>query len=280
MIKILIEHKEQAERLKLEIGDSMTIQEVMQYLRNKKIIDLCKPYYLRTKENNIYPPTKKFNEFKEREFDLIQDSPPPAKAFNQLGIFVIDGSASMKEGLLPDKTLPSDAVNKAVQNSIKRFKNSSKKNCYSFAVVAFGDEAKTIQKPENVTNIDDQKSFEPTGFFNNGDGSKSTNIAAGLFIANDLANEFLKNKEGTLIHKVMIVLLSDGMCHHANETRAIAEELKKTPNVEINSCHLETNLVEDGAAELLKSISNRYETVYTEGTIRDCFISSVSMNRG
>jgi hypothetical protein len=265
-------------KMKIAIDENMKIQSFLQELRNLGEIESGKPYYLKTAKGVIPSPVTTFREFNETEFILVQDAPPPPKAFNQLGIFVIDGSASMKEGMVKGNMLSSDAVNLAMQNTFKLFKDSRTRACYSFAIVAFGDTAKTILTPANIVDIDASQSFDPTLSFNNGSGSESTNIAAGLSIAYALADDFLKRKEGNLIHKVAIVILSDGMCHHEMETKAIAEKLKQLPGLEINCCHLESNIVEPAATELLKEIATHYEAVYSEDTIRGFFINSTSRN--
>jgi hypothetical protein len=260
------------------IDENMKIQTLMQELINSGVLEVGKPCYLKTAEGVVLSPLTTIREIKEKEFILVHDIPPPAKAFNQLGIFVIDGSASMKEGVVKGDIPSSDAVNQALSNTIKLFKDSRKRACYKFAVVVFGDRARTILPPKNIVEIDENQSFDPTCFFNNGRGSESTNIASGLAIAYELAGNFLQNKEGNLIHKVAVVVLSDGMCHHEQETKAIAEKLKKLPGVEINCCHLESNIVEAGAATLLRTIATHYEAVYSETTIRSFFINSTSRN--
>ncbi|MEZ4894690.1 MAG: hypothetical protein R2778_16965 [Saprospiraceae bacterium] len=62
--------------------------------------------------------------------------------------------------------------------------------------------------------IDDYADYNPLQFFDNGIGSSSTNIASGLDEALKIANEFFANKESSVPHKVAIVVLTDGMCHH------------------------------------------------------------------
>ena len=275
---ILVNNSVTGKKITIAIDENMKIQSFLQELRNLGEIDIGKPYYLKTVKGIIPSPGSIFREINEKEFILIQDAPPPAKAFNQLGIFVIDGSASMKEGVVKGNILSSDAVNLAMQNTIKLFQDSRKRACYSFAIVAFGDTGKTILNPSNIIDIDANQHFDPTLSFKNGLGSESTNIAAGLSIAYDLADDFLSKKEGNLIHKVAVVVLSDGMCHHERETKAVAEKLKQLPGLEINCCHLESNIVEPGATELLKEISTHYESVYSEDTIRGFFINSTSRN--
>lgn len=275
---ITVHDTESGKKMTIAVDENMKVQSFMQELRNLGKIDIVKPYYLKTSKGIIPSPVSLFRELRENEFTLVQDTPPPPKPFNQLGIFVIDGSASMKQGVVKGNINSSDAVDQALQNTLKLFQDSRKRDCYSFAIVAFGESGKIILPPAKIAAINATQSFDPTLSYNNGLGSDSTNIASGLSIALELAEDFFKKKEGNLIHKVAIVILSDGMCHHEEETKAIAEKLKLIPGLEINCCHLESNIVEPGAVALLKEISTHYKAVYSEDTIRGFFIDSTSRN--
>lgn len=276
MITIQVHIKESGKNITVGVEESMSIMVFMQQLRNKELIDVFKPYYLKTKAGTIYPPSTLFRNISEKEFVLVQDIPPQPPSFYQLGIFVLDGSASMVFGKTKANEQPSIAVDGAMKKVIEFFKKSSKHECFSFAAVAFGDNAKTILSPQTVSSIDETRSFVATEVFNNGEGSKTTNISAGLALASELAKDFFQNKKGNLIHRVVVILLTDGMCHHEKQTRETAALLKGIGSLEICSCHLETDVLEPGAETLLKEISNQYETVYSESTIRNFFINSTS----
>lgn len=283
MKEIFVLNQETSKKMKIEVEDGMMIQTLMQTFRTKGLIDVSSPYHLKSHSINgeIYPAKTMFRDIKEKEFILVSGPPPPSPAFLQLGIFVIDGSGSMTEGTVSDGILqPNTAVDQAMKSLILHFQKSSKNECFSFSAVAFGDTAHIMLTPTKVKDISPSKSFLATNYFNGGNGSLSTNISSGLIVAEELAQKFLDNKRGGLIHEVVIVVLTDGICHHQAETRAVAARLKQILNVKLFSCHLETGLSKAVAVTLLKDISNKYETVYNEATIRDFFIASQSTYLG
>jgi uncharacterized protein YegL len=205
-------------------------------------------------------------------------------AFHQLGIFVIDGSGSMT-GKTSGSLTKADAVNMAVKETLSRFKASRKKDCFSFAVVAFGDQAKTIAPTQKGSEIDDYADYNPLQYFDNGTGSSSTNISSGLSEALKIGNDFFSNKTSSVPHKVAIVVLSDGMCHQEQRTREVAGQLKQNPNIQIFCCCLEElgqSLPE--AEALLKEVASNpitgYKTVYDKEAIRGFFVNSITAATG
>lgn len=277
---IKIFHNEIQKTLTIDIDENINVSTLIKQLGNKEEINLSKLYYLKTIEGRFCPFVSTFKEIGKKDFVLVQDAPPPQKVFNQLGIFLLDGSGSMTQGSTKDGLSPSVAVEKAFNGVVNIIKSSRKRECYSFSVIAFGDVAITISEPINVTEIDTKKSYLPTSYFNSGSGSNSTNIAVGLQKAYDFVKDFLDNREGKIIHRVEIVILSDGMCHDPDASKEIAQKLKSIPEVHISSCHLETGANDVEAVKLLKDISNDYKTVYDENTIKTFFISSSTRLEG
>lgn len=216
------------------------------------------------------------------DFNIGEIVTPPA--FQQLGIFVIDGSGSMT-GKTSGSLSKAEAVNLGVKETLTRFKVSRKKECFSFSVVAFGDHAKTISPIQKGLAIDDYADYNPLQFFDNGTGSSSTNIASGLEEALKIANDFFGSKASSVPHKVAIVVLTDGMCHHEVETKRIADQIKQNPNIQIFCCCLEELGQSYSDAEaLVKYVATNqvtgYKTVYDKDTIRGFFVSSITAATG
>ncbi|MCB0537810.1 MAG: VWA domain-containing protein [Saprospiraceae bacterium] len=216
------------------------------------------------------------------DFNIGEIVTPPA--FQQLGIFVIDGSGSMT-GKTSGSLSKAEAVNLAVKETLTRFKVSRKKDCFSFSVVAFGDHAKMVTPRQKGMDIDDYADYNPLQFFDNGTGSSSTNIASGLDEALKIANEFFANKESSVPHKVAIVVLTDGMCHHEADTKRVADQIKQNPNVQIFCCCLEELGQSYTEAEtLLKYVATNptegYRSVYDKDTIRGFFVNSITAASG
>lgn len=216
------------------------------------------------------------------DFNIGEIVTPPS--FHQLGIFVIDGSGSMT-GKTTSSLSKAESVNLAVRETLTRFKASRKKDCFSFAIVAFGDHGKTVAPRQKGTDFDDYADYNPLQYFNNGTGSSSTNIASGLEEALKIANDFFVNRESSVLHKAAIIVLTDGMCHHEAETRRVSDQLKQNPNIQIFCCCLEELGQSYGEAEtLLKYVTTNqvtgYKTVYDKDTIRGFFVNSITAATG
>ncbi len=220
------------------------------------------------------------------------DEPLPACRFNQLGIFVLDGSASMTSNVKQGKMRKADAVNSAVKEVLGRFSPGASKlpHCFWFAAVAFDttaslllDFSQTTRDGVDRTGIDDGY-YDPQE--NHGGG---TDIGAGLEKAKDVAERWLeqmRNEEGDydLPTSVMIVVLSDGMSE-PDHPRQVADELKSNERIGIACCFLESDDVSDkeitNATQLLQELcsdpTRLYKTTYDKNSIRDFFEKSVTM---
>jgi uncharacterized protein YegL len=198
-----------------------------------------------------------------------------SRTFHQLGILVLDGSGSMKaEGDL--KTSLAENVNLAVKEFFTFFKGSSIVNNFSIAVVTFDDDAKVHTPPTALTAIDDYGDYNPL----NGHGG-GTNIGLALEEAEKLANAHINAPEAEgILQDVKIIVMSDGLCQHADNTRKIAERIKQNPKIMICSAlFIQRGSSNDPAKSLLLEIAsapNLYKTTYSEQDLRKFFISSMS----
>jgi uncharacterized protein YegL len=198
-----------------------------------------------------------------------------SRTFHQLGILVLDGSGSMKaEGDL--KTSLADNVNLAVREFLTFFKQSSIVNNFSMAVITFDDDAKVHTPPTLLATIDDFADYNPL----NGHGG-GTNIGLGLAEAEKLALAHIAAPEAEgVLHDAKIIVMSDGLCQQADNTRQIAERLKQNEKIAICSAlFLQKGSTNDPAKSLLLEIAsapNLYKTTYNEQDLRKFFISSMS----
>lgn len=216
----------------------------------------------------------------------LEDDPSDSvpQSFNQLGIFLLDGSGSMSEdakgGLKKHQ-----AVNHAVRETFTRFSASSKRRCFAFATVVFGVDA-VIQTPITVADaIDDNASYDP--LIPPLVDDRGTHIGAGLAKCKGLVDQFFANRISGIPNKVAIVVLSDGQGHDEAHAKSIAAILKSDSDLEIYCCHLQgqnPSIFDVGSAELLKVLANDpvrcYKTVYDAETIRNFFIASISASAG
>lgn len=215
----------------------------------------------------------------------LEDDPMGSvpQTFNQLGIFLIDGSGSMygdgKGGLKKHQ-----AVDDAVRGALTKFKTSTKRASFSFAVVVFGVDAQIHTKSTTAENIDDNGTYDPLNPSIVDAGG--TNIGAGLKKCETLIHDFYSNSIEGIPNKVAVVVLSDGMSEQTF-TQSIATQLKQNTNTEIYCCLFEGSQLEgseSSATQLLRSIASDpvkgYKTVYDPQTIRDFFIASVTSSAG
>jgi von Willebrand factor type A domain len=296
MIKVKFKHPD-GKTFSTDIEETIEVGRFISQLKSKQILNSDLTYSLRTESGVDVPETALFRLYAEKSFIISEFTngsmatrgdedddflPPTTATFYQLGIFVIDGSGSMHEKVTSNMKR-TEAVDIALRATLAKFKISRKKECFLFTTVAFGDTAQQVSDIEKAENCVTSADYTPTNFFNNGHGSGSTNIYAGLSKAYDIAKNFLNNRRSKVLHKVSMVVLSDGMCHHESHTKSIADTIKQLPNVEIFCCHLQGGEPDAKAQNLLKSVAsspNHYKTVTDENTIRSFFISSLSSGSG
>jgi len=202
------------------------------------------------------------------------------RTFHQLGILVLDGSGSMKEGQSSVKISLAQSVSNAVRNTFSRFKESAYVNNFSFAVVYYDDAAKVEVDITDAKQLNDNRAYDPT----TGMGG-TTSIAAGLKEAKILSDKFLAvQTEGSIKRSVVVVVLSDGLDMTQSETASIANTLKSNPSITITSVFFETlggNPDEmQEAAKFLKGLCSDPIDGFTKTSdpekIRTFFIASVS----
>jgi uncharacterized protein YegL len=202
------------------------------------------------------------------------------KTFNQLGILVLDGSGSMREGQSTAKISLAQSVSQAVRNTFSRFRQSQLVNNFSFAIVYYDDRAKVEVDITEAKHIDDNRSYDPTV----GMGGM-TSIAAGLKEAKKLADKFLAvQTEGGIQKTVVILVLSDGLDMTQPETVSVVKSLKQNPKITVVSCFFETlggdaDLIQEASA-FLQGLSSDPVAGFTKTPdpekIRTFFIASMS----
>lgn len=261
--------------IQINVDDTTTLKSIIERLKQNKLISSVLPYRMVTSNNEELDSQLRLLEINEREFLLTTQMPKHPASSCQLGVFLLDGSRSMLQGKTANGQLAVDAVSNALNGAIQSAKKSGKSNSFIFSVVVFGDTAVEVVTPTAVGLLDDSISIRSTKYFKNDEGSDSTNIASGLEKAITIAEGFLKDSSIKLPKSVVFVLLSDGMCHNAEETKFLAQSLKSEGSqIRLCSCHLKTDISQPAATVLLQEISTKYEFVYDEATVRDFFIAS------
>jgi len=202
------------------------------------------------------------------------------RVFNQLGILVLDGSGSMTE-IATGNAPKAKHVESAIYELFNRMNGSRVKQNFSFACVKFDNTPSITLKPTAF----DFSMLMNTNFDPLEEKGGQTYINLALEQAKQLAEEFLNSAQaGSVPHKVLILLLSDGMCFEPEKTNLIASDIKSNPKIEIATVYFGTVGNNDVDAQtLMKEVasdSTRYTTVYDGEALRNFFERSISQSAG
>src|SRR4051794_8368075 len=119
--------------------------------------------------------------------ELDMEVPVVPKAWQQLGVLVLDASPSMTLPANDGSTLTkAQAVNLAVRELLSRFKASRKRQNFSFSVVTFHDHVSNDPGIVPAGDVDDNADYDPTA---NGMGS-GTYLGAGLIKAAEICQDY------------------------------------------------------------------------------------------
>jgi len=208
-------------------------------------------------------------------------TPVIPRYFHQLGILVLDGSGSMTKKAAMNSTKAKE-VNAAVMELFNRINVSRVKQNFSFACIKFDETATVSLQPTPFDfNVLMNENYDPT--IGKGGG---TQIFEALNEAKKLAENFLNNAPADGVpHKVLILLMSDGMCSQPKKTVEVASNLKSNPKILIASAYFGTvGEIDTDAQRVLKEVSTDpatyYTTVYDGEALRAFFERSISQSAG
>lgn len=146
----------------------------------------------------------------------------------QLCLLVLDASGSMEGAHFGGHT-KANAVNEATQGLINRLKISSQSANFQVGIINFDTRVIIRQQPLAIANVNPSTpALELT------DLGHATDIGKALETAYEMSKAFLDNyQQGGPHHSVVIMILSDGLCHRSDATREIAERIKKAHKLNI-----------------------------------------------
>lgn len=202
------------------------------------------------------------------------------RVFNQLGILVLDGSGSMTE-IATGLAAKAKHVESACFELFNRMNGSRVKQNFSFACIKFDNSPSVTLKPT----VFDFSVFMNTNFDPLEGKGGQTYINLALEQAKQLAEDFLNSAQaGSVPHRVLILLLSDGMCFEPDKTISISSDIKANPKIEIATVYFGTIGNNDVDAQtLMKEVASdttRYTTVYDGEALRNFFERSISQSAG
>lgn len=215
------------------------------------------------------------------EFKPVGVKVPPV--FHQLGLLVLDGSGSMT-AMGPFNTSKAKHVSAAVVELFNRMNVSRVKQNFSFACIKFDNSSTLSLSPTAFDHsVLMNQNYDPT----DGKGG-GTQIFEALNEAQKVAENFLSSAPlDGLPHKVLILLMSDGMCFQPDTTKAVASNIKSNPKVQIACAYFgEVGKIDAAAQDLLKEVCSdlgsgpAFTTVYDGEALRAFFERSISQSSG
>lgn len=158
------------------------------------------------------------------------------RMFNQLIIFLLDGSGSMTFEGISGKS-KGDEVHEAVIKVLQRLQVSKNKSSFDVAFWAYANETVQMYPLKPVKEIKlAQDCFDPCKFIND---YKFTKLTKALGCAKDLASEYLEKykSENT---KILILILGDGAINDYSKCLEIKEEISNIQSISFSSILFES----------------------------------------
>ena len=211
--------------------------------------------------------------------------PTVSQAWYQLGVLVIDGSASMTEpyaeghemslagGSAPNKA---EATDDATRKFIERMRSGRNAPNFGLAVVYFNQNVTHERPPMKMLDLDPGASYNPTTY-----GTGGTAIHTGLDAAARIIERF--RQEGAALEvplSQVVVVMSDGEENSdLGMVRAAADRIKALPETKLCSCLFATRGQGAPGEPLLQEIATGlqfYQRIYDTEALRKFFEASVT----
>ncbi len=188
---------------------------------------------------------KKFSSFQEKlkllDSNSLKNLAIP-RTYNQLVLFVLDGSRSMKSPSI-NKISKAQEIHKNVQLVLERLRESRNRTSFDVAFIAFSEDFKNVFGIKELNDISKNQSFNPVEIVEN---SGDTNAFPALEEAERVVQEYMKSRHNDLPKSATILFMTDGMLDDYNESLTKIEEIKQMENVLISTTYFE-QLIEEGS---------------------------------
>lgn len=218
----------------------------------------------------------------EDEVETMEPVTEPM-SFHQLGILLLDGSGSMGRKGNEGKAL-AQQVDEAVSDFLKHFSRSTIAQNFSIAIISFDHDARVLMPSTKLPEIDLTQSFNPLQSHGGG-----TDIGNALHEAQKIAFEHINNDQDRGMRKdVVMVVMSDGSCQNAEQTKLKAKAILENDNIEIATTLFSNKKIKESekaapAILLLRSISSKdslFRQTFSKDELRKFFTSSLSIRKG
>lgn len=153
------------------------------------------------------------------------------RLFNQLIIFLLDGSGSMSFKGDSGKSKGHE-VHNAVANVIERLKESKNKSSFDVALWAFANETVKMFPEKPVNEYDLKKDcFNPCEFISD---YSSTKLSEALSNANYQASKYFEKYKNQNT-KVLVIILGDGAINDYNKCFTLKEEMSRNNSISFST---------------------------------------------
>lgn len=164
------------------------------------------------------------------------------RIYNQLVLFVLDGSRSM-QSLSPNKIPKSQDIHNNVQLVLDRLRKSKNKTSFDIGMIAFSDECKDVFGVKELKDVSVSQSFNSIELLGK---PGNTRFLPALMEAERMINEYFSSIENDLPRNALVLLMTDGIMDDYQDSLTKIEGLKLMSNVTVSVMYL-TALIEDGS---------------------------------
>jgi uncharacterized protein YegL len=162
------------------------------------------------------------------------------RLYNQLVIFIIDGSRSMKTQSI-NKIPKCQDIDINIRGVINRLRDSKNSLSFDVAVIAFSDHHTNCFGIKGVTEIESGFCFDPVKIIKE---PKGTYLRAPLLETKAIIESYFK-KYKDKNNSALILLMTDGILDDYNTSLEAAKEIKGIENVTISVAYLEDEISEN-----------------------------------
>lgn len=164
------------------------------------------------------------------------------RIYNQLVLFVLDGSRSM-ESISPKGITKAQDIHENVQLVLDRLRKSKNKSSFDIGMIAFSDECRDVFGIKELKDVSESQSFNSINLLKNPGG---TQFLPALTEAERMIEQYFSSIENDLPRNALVLLMSDGIMDDFKKSLTKIEELKLMSNVTVSVIFLEA-LIEEGS---------------------------------
>jgi uncharacterized protein YegL len=164
------------------------------------------------------------------------------RIYNQLVLFVLDGSRSMARHSINNIPKAQD-IHENVQKVLDRLRSSKNRTSFDIGMIAFSDESKNVFGIKELKDISENESFNSLKLI---DRTGGTMFLPALTEAEKMIEDYMSNITNGLPRNALILLMTDGMMADYKESLIKAEELKLRRDVTVSVMYLE-QILEEGS---------------------------------